>query len=1465
VEEQASEFLKVAEDADLLMEDTAKWDVFESEQEGTDWQLLGPYLYLVRGRAALEMADRGLPAKDELLAKAVDDLKKVQEFEPNNIDAYWYLAQTAFVKGEIFASLGNFEERDKATKQGLAFLEQAVKIADDNPRAHINLLTQKLDYAIRDSSLSLMNKFGSSAEALAAVSNFYAFFSYFSGIQSSAGNLDKAIEAVEKAIRLDENNVLYVISAADLHYRRFSMYKKKPEIDKAIEIAKDALTLPDAQETTGPQRVVNQRNRYRLYALLAKCYIEQILQSSEPKTSAQTQVWLTGAEQAVHEIEQIRGSGEDPRVVIWRGMLELAKGNRQEAIRKLYAAYEQIKAVKPPIPPWPRDPEFAELSYTLATIFKDTSEIGAVSEFLINAFYSGIGETKPEWLLDYIDVALKRNMWTDAIKKINDFEEYFSSNERSQKLRIRAYIGEKQFDEAEKELAKRPENDPYATKLGLVLVQARIRHIQLAILQKKSRESPNIIMQQTGPGEKEPADLQADVQQFMTEELKSYRQFEAELLEKLLRMEPNSVEQASVVSVCRNYIAQNKTVQAKNIVNRFLECFPDNTKVLVYKQILSEPEPGNVSQQRRKEIEEQVLSNIADPVHRALELGMFYRRYNELEKAAGQLNEVLETETSQELIPDSPAFGRIKLAANHLFDIAVRNKDWELAEEVTKTARRDNLDDCQGQDFMTRLAIAKGEYKDALTRIDECLKQKPVFSQGYMLRSNINAALGNEHASLEDIRKAASLNPLDGTIAKSAASALYNRNQKLGDNVSSAQIAEVRDALGIAIRLNPGDMGLLSIYVNYITPTEPLRAVAIRQNLQKASPSLENALLLGKLATEVAVKETDPGRKEALFSIAGSAFEQAVKINPRDKKLLYYYSEYFRARGQGEKAKKLLQESQDETLLWDHYFQAGQYDDARRILEQLYKSGTKDSSMLRGLLFVSEKTSDKEAVKKYSEELISLEDTVDNNLTQVQSFLRIGLVKEAEYKLQSLKEKYPSEPRVMLLKAWLLMRQGQLENALELTNKHLQSNPDNSIAWRLKGEINFYREDYDKAISDLRRSKLLLVEPATRIALAKAYIQVDRYEDAITELNNTIDAPGAPLEARSLLEFIYFQLNRKQALKRFYEETLEKFPDSVQWLNRAGAFAVMTGEFDRAEQLYKKAFMARREVYLSQNKTNEMQDMLYATAFDGYLKALIMGAGAPNTRNWNPDKLDKVLEECNKYKEGIFAPIAYMRMAQAKLTLGDKTTAAEYCRTAVDKAGTNETLASEVLLKMYLMLGAEEVTKYCKQKLQTSPDSLAANFTMFNLSKINGEYEKAIDYIDRCIKLAAPDSPRRVDYTMKKAGILILVYERTSDNNYLKTAIADYESLLAKMPNNTNVTGVLNNLAYLLAENNEKLPEALGRWKQSRIIPAFWILMLMYCIKMGKICRPPNLWQPHCNSMNRIKFPYRWMCTNIKA
>ncbi|GAI11190.1 unnamed protein product, partial [marine sediment metagenome] len=224
--------------------------------------------------------------------------------------------------------------------------DEAVERAGTNARAHINLLRMKPVFAQIESReqlqslepeyLSLVQKFPSSAEAYSALVGFYQQLGY--------KDLDKAIEAGEKAMKLDEENVAYAINVANLHYRKFSIYGQKPHFDKAIEVSKNALTLPDAQDKLGPRQWANRMNRISLYVFLANCYIEQILEPCEIATESQKQEWIANAEQAVHEIEQLVGSGENLYVVQWQGMLELAKGNRNVAIRKLYAIYEQLRA-----------------------------------------------------------------------------------------------------------------------------------------------------------------------------------------------------------------------------------------------------------------------------------------------------------------------------------------------------------------------------------------------------------------------------------------------------------------------------------------------------------------------------------------------------------------------------------------------------------------------------------------------------------------------------------------------------------------------------------------------------------------------------------------------------------------------------------------------------------------------------------------------------------------------------------------------------------------------------------------------------------------------------------------------------------------------------------------------------------------------------------------------------------------
>jgi tetratricopeptide (TPR) repeat protein len=1396
VASQASDFLELAEDeASLLMQDTAELESFRIGKEDRGGRPLGAYLYLIRGRAILEMTEMGaFTNPDESLVRAINDLKKAQELEPDNIDSYWYLAQTAIEEGNLLASKGQFGEKERSLQRAADHLNDAIGHAGTDARSHINVLrirpllaqieTVEQAKSLEPEYLSLVQRFPSSPDAHMELARFYQ--------QLGPSYLDKAIEAGEKAIELDKENVAYAIAAASLHYRKFSIYGEEAHLHRAIEVARKGLEMPEAQDKPGPREWANRMIRIRLYAFLANCHIEQMLQASEKATELQKQECLGNAEAAVHEIEQLFPSGDNAYVVQWQGMLELAKGNEHVAVRKLYATYEQLKAASRRGHLERVDPL---LAYRLAKIFENTTELGAVNEFFAVSLRVSdrnaadkIDERKPEALLDYSDVLLRLRNYNRVLELVDIFEQRYWANDRSHALRIKALLGANRLDEAEEQLAKQRPDDPNTIRLNLALTQAKTRHVQRVITQIRADKAVEAIAKGSQTNNEEKVESEESIESRMAE-LRVYRDALADQTEKLLQARPSFVSEGLIAAVCNHYVAEKNISKAKDLVSQFLENSPDSIRIRLYQKVLSEPEPGNIPQQRRREIEEEVTLNISEPTERTVHLGLLYYRYNEPTRAAAEFKKALPIEDPESEKPEEITDLQ-RLAAGYLFNIALDAEDWDLAKQVANFAARANLDDCEGQFFFARLTASKKEYKEALARLEECLRQKPVYSAAYVLRSNINSALGDERAAIEDARKAASLNPMHGAIARTLAILLYERNRKLGDRVSADQAIETRAALDKAVALNPSDFELLSFYAEYISETEPVRAIAIRQNLQRVAPSIRNAIFMGRLATRMALEEMNAARKEALIAMARVSFEQARAMEPESRAAIEAYVEFLRLIGRHGEAEKILAQSKDKRLQWQYYFRAGQFDKARTVCEQLYRNNPDDSNSVRGLFLIAEKTADKEAAKTYSEELLRLDESVENQLMQIQTYLKLGLVKEAEHKLQSFKEKNDNEPRALLLEAWLAMRQGHLERALDLTNRTLAANQENATAWRLKGQIDLLIADYAQAIIDLGRCKMYSDDPAVGTLLAKAYVKERRYEEAIIELDNAINHPHAPLGARVLLESICLKRDRKGRLRRLYEETLDKFPDSVFWHNRAGSFAISEREFARAEQFYERAWQKA-----DRNPGDAESGKTAFDALDGYLRALTLG-----------NKFNKVIEEGRKYTDSSFAPIAYLRMAEAKLKLGDRTAAREHFEKAVDRAGTNDILLSRSLREAYALLGAQESLRNWDKRLRANPELLAANLAMFYLTKMNADYNKAVGHIDKCLQIVGPGSSKKNDYTLKKAEVLQLAYLKTSDNNYLRKTMTVYESLLAEMPNNT---GVLNNLAYMLAVNNERLPEAL--------------------------------------------------------
>jgi len=1407
VESQASELLKKAEEAGVLAEYTARWDPFKDEQPEGGRHRLDAFLHLARGRAVLGMT-RALVFADqsESLGRATADLQKVKELEPDNVDAYWYLAMAKITKGEFSSSKGDLEARDRSMKDAKDLLEQAVKTLADKPKAYVNLLSLKMliaqrsepnqvedkILALRPEYEALVNRFPSSGEAYSAMAGFYRF---------RVDTLDKSVEVAEKAVELDANNVDYLRNAAGIRYQRFCLRGSLLDLDKGVELARHALTLPGAQDRPGPRAWAYQRNRMLLLGFLAECYIEQVIAPSGVVEDSRKQQLLANAEEVVRGIEELMATGEAPQVLKWRGLLELARGNTNAAVKQLYACYTQLKS---------SDNKDSLVSYRLAKIFENTSEIGAVREFLESALRppNRIDEHKPEALLDYAEVLLKLRAYGNARNVADYFERKYWANERSRRIRIEAYIGGGQFTEVEDELARRDPNSTDTIKLKLALLRSRIGRVERALMKRRIEENSPAALQDVNNVGNKAVEAEGSTE-VMTAELDKYRDEFTPLVNKLMEQEPNSVSEAFLVSVCNYYMSKGRRNLAGDFIDRYMGQFPDSTVAMFYKRILAESDSSNITPEKRAQIEEEVYSEISEPVKQAVNLGKFYHRSAEMEKAAVEFRKLFQ----QALVgPADRKADLRRLAGSYLFEIALTDKDWKTAEELARVARDENFDDCGGLFYAGRLAAAQKRYSDALTQLDECLKERPIFSHGFLLRSNIHSALGDDNLAVADAQRAAQLDPVDGAISKGYAIVLYQRDKKLGDNVTSDQLIEAKRALLNAVRLNQRDIQLQSFYAEYISGEEPERALAIRQQLQKSNPSVENALLLGRMAMRLGKGNADSQYKESITAIAGSAFAEALRIDPQSTAALNAQAEYYRQTGQEDKAVELLTKSRNKQLLWMHYFRLGKFADANEILTQMYKADPTDESVVRGLMLVAEKTSNSSAVKAYSEKLIKLNDGIDNRLLQLQTFLKSGLVKEAEGKLQTLKKKFPKDSRVLLLDAWLAMRQGRLGDALKLINQNLASDQGNASAWRLKGRISLLRGDYTVAISALKESVSRSDELVTRYYLAKAYLGAGRIDDAIIELTSALNQPdaagaGTAIERRmrQLLEQTYLQLGRKDALKRFYDATLAAFAESEFWHNRAGAFALSEGEYDQAEALYSKAI----GIFSQKRAKGEKTDSgALLTSFDGYLNSLVLGAGTPQVaNNWHPAKLDKVLQVGRKYIDDAFlAPVAYYRMAEAKMKLGDRATAVEYCRSALGKAfqGSQVAIATTMVRRVYSMLGAEEVAKSCSEFLTKYPEY--ANLAMFNLKVMSEDYNRALTYIDKCLQIAGADSPRRVGYVTKKADVLGLAYTKTSDNDYLKKAIKEYESLLSEMPNNIMI---LNNLAYMLASNNEKLDDAV--------------------------------------------------------
>lgn len=1317
-------------------------ELIREKGDEPDVELLSAY-----GRAALAIAQRGGTAeRSKFLTEATESFETLIEREPTVASYYSYMADAILIQGELNAQAGFMNARDRARQEAMERLDQAVLSANDKAAALAARYRYEIQAAGNDPNKieSLRAELEThvrtaepDAKLLTVLSQAYEI----PGNSSAEAELNRSIEAARQAARLAPDEFEYSYRLTMLLYRKGSAFDDAAVMQDAVSLAEELKTRPFTQIIPGPQQGRNMAYRNAVTTFLAKCYLEKALDHPD-----QSLAWIEKAEPLVNQINQYFGSSEHMAVQQWEGILALAKDEREKAVRLLYRAYEQAKALDAPDQPATIDPT---LCIMLAHIARQDNQIGLQREFLEKALANRtrVVLDKPSIILDYAEIMTRFGAWNRAMQFAQTYQQRYGANARCQRILTDAAIALDQTELIEETIGALPEGSPERKVIELRLISSQLGNTARQIAQLRAEE-------------KNPSDA-------MRSELEKLTQEQQRLLFELIKTAPDKIDVQLLHSVCINYLQNDKKNEATALLDAYLAQRPDTLPLRILRLQADEPDPLALPAQRYMEIQMIAAEAISDPKERAKTQAAIYQMRGDLDKTLEMLNAAAEADKDNDAD-----------VIEEKYQIAIDREDIKMAEDLWRIMRDRNLDGCEGNLSAAQLELLKKNYAVALRRADEALVINPLSSVAHYLKSRIHLGLEDITSAAASSRQAVQMNPLNSLYSKNHASVLFDRNNALGSRVTSDQKNELLQAITSAIVLNPNDWQLQSVYAEIISEQSPDRALAIRRQLMESHPTPANAVMLGNMALRMAGHERDVAKRSGLIELSGQAFTRALELEPDNESVKAAYAEFLRQTRQNERAEELLRD--DKNLLWRYYLQNGQYEKAEQLLAEMYQDNTEDVNVLRGLTLVAEGAGNRTDLKRYLDLLAEIKQDKDGELWLIQKYLDNGYAHEADKKLADFKNHYPDEKLILLIEAWSKMSNGLLDEALSLANRYLESDTENAGAWRLRGRIYRLKNEPRRAVDDLQRSKSLESNPNISMELATIYSEMQQIDAAIGELVSGLQAPQAPNAMRLMLEALYINSNRMADLERFYNRTIDQFPDAPFWPMRAGRYYLSKNEPAQAVPYLEKTWNILRE-----------QNSIDPTALNLYLEALVQ------TRRYND-----VITKASEMIDGPIAPIAYAHMAQAYFMQGQRERAESFFITALDKSGTADLFQELILSMMTKTVGQDTAMRWA----QNNPDALPNMLLSYRLALRDERFNRGLEFIDKCLETTDPEKAEWGNFAIKKGNLLVQAFMKTADRDYMNRAIDLFRQIVDRYPNSPSI---LNNLAYLMASNEEQIDMAV--------------------------------------------------------
>lgn len=1316
-------------------------------------------LLVTHAKSLLFISVRGETTnRKELLVKCLDVLDNLIDQTPDNEELYLLKAQAAIQEGELNQLAGIRNATQKAQDSAIQVLTTGIEQAEDKAAAIANLLLFKLQSTPSDPNV--IERFRTEIEnytkeiepndkLLLVTSIAYEN----PGKMAPQAELNRAIETARQAHELKPEKIEYIFRIAQLLYRKGSAFNDPDAISDAIEVAENALTEPGTQDTPGPLKAKNLTYRFHINGFLSEIYLEKAFQANKIEDNTAADKWMQKAQVLIDEIVSFIGTTENPTVEKFHGMLALAKGQEDKAIRLMYKAYEQSKALDQAGSPSQIDPV---LCVTLAEIMKDKNELGLRIEFLSKAInnHTRFISQKPTLLLDFAEAIRRsrsmRNLQM-ALALIYTYQNRSGTDLRSQNLQAEILLLAGEYEKAQQVISQMPDTDPAKIQLNIHVLNGQINQIK-SITQSQKEKSEELSAEQI-------------------QELKQLRAERIQQLHGLLSHKPEPLNGKLLATAYYDMIHAGQMQEVATLIDQYLSEYPDNLSLKVLKLQMKEDEPLQITRQHLLELELQALTTLPDSKEKSLRQAEIYRNQGDYDNALKSLRSVPKEDEN-----NSPVLVQ-------KFEIVLAQKDIQEAERLLGPLRNQNADFCEGNFFSAQVEELKGNDSLALRRLEECLMLQPLSSEVYFVKSRIYNKLEDYDLAIENLQTATRMDPLNPLYLRNLTSVLFARNAKLGSKVTPQQKEEAQQAIQNAKSLNPADWQLQSVYAESIFESDPDQALAIRQDLLKNHPTATNALMLGNMAMRIARSEWDAAKTTGLAELAGNAYRQAIELEPDNTTAQQTYADYLTTIGNTDQVTEVLKD--DKNLLWKYYLRNSQFQKALEILNELYEKTPNDGLVVQGLVLALEGIGEREQVKDYLDIYCKLDDNKSSQLWALQKYLDNSYSLEAEEKLPRMKERFPDEKSLLLIEAWIAMENGRLQDSLSLTNRYLETDTENPGAWRLRGRVYRLMNQPENAIRDLQHSNQISLNPMVRLELAATYNEMGNLQAAIGQLKQGLNDPQAPFKLWLLLESLYQKNKQYNELYGFHKSSIEKYPYAPYWHYKAGELCLKLKDYAKAQNHLLQAW-----------NLNIEQKNLDTDVLISYFESL-----------YQADQYDDVYSFASGLIDSPIAPIAYTYMAQVQLKQNQQAEAIVSYNKALDKIGVNESMREIVLKKILSTVGSKTVENWYIDQLSKDPKSIPAHLVAYSLAQKEGRYNDAIEHLDQCIEILGPDHPGWLPLATYKSTTLVMSYIKTADNKYFAQTVELFEAILEKQPNNFSV---MNNLAFLLLDADQQIEKALA-------------------------------------------------------